>query len=436
MSTITGHVWDLRYESNTDNNCSSAVAITVLASEPNQTPEEPDLVVVSPTVSPNTLVPGQFFTLSATIQNQGTSESRATTLGWYRSPNANISVNDIEVGTTSVDSLSARRGETKQIRLKAPIAADIYYYGGCVESIRYESNTDNNCSMGIAITVQNLAPVAVDTLPNQTLSVGDLSVTVDVSPYFSDPNDDVLTYKAWTSDTGIVEVEMSGLSDSYLRINPLAEGSATVAVQAKDPNGLTFRQDFSVTVNANPNQPPVAIGVIPDQTLAENGAVGTVDVAQYFKDPDNTPLIYTATSDNPTVATVGVVGSRVTITLRSAGGATVTVIASDGELTATQTISVTATQTVTPDLVVESISVSDDTLDPGESFTLSATVRNKGTGDARPTRLRYYGDNGEVGTSNVRRLSPNQTREVSISLETPDETGTYYYDACVSKVRD
>ena len=43
-----------------------------------------------------------------------------------------------------------------------------------------------------------------------------------------------------------------------------------------------------------------------------------------------------------------------------------------------------------PDLIVESPSVSDDTLTPGQSFTLRATVRNQGNGQSAATTLRYH----------------------------------------------
>lgn len=89
-----------------------------------------------------------------------------------------------------------------------------------------------------------------------------------------------------------------------------------------------------------------------------------------------------------------------------------------------------------PDLVVKSISVSKSTLVPGERFTLSATVRNIGTARSQSGVLRYYEELGEAGNRNIRRLFPDQTMDMSIQLEAPEEPGVYYYDACVSKVRD
>ncbi|CAI8037914.1 hypothetical protein GBAR_LOCUS21177, partial [Geodia barretti] len=50
-------------ESNTANNCSTSVQVTV------REPDHPDLTVVSPTVSDNRPAPGASFTLSATVQN-------------------------------------------------------------------------------------------------------------------------------------------------------------------------------------------------------------------------------------------------------------------------------------------------------------------------------------------------------------------------------
>ena len=241
---------DLRYESNTGNNCSAAVAITVRDPAPDQTPDLPDLVPGVPTVSANSLAPGQSFTLETIVQNRGAGGSRDTTLRWYLSPNSNISTNDTEVGSSRVSSLDAGETETQQFSLDAPVAAGIYYYGVYIESVADESNTANNYSTGVVLTVQNLAPVAANTLPAQTLFVGSASV-VNVAPYFSDPNQDALTYKALSKLPKVVTVEMSGLSDSYLRMNPLAEGIATVTVTASDGT-LTATQRIMVTVEAAP----------------------------------------------------------------------------------------------------------------------------------------------------------------------------------------
>ena len=115
----------------------------------------PDLIVESPSVSDNTLTTGQSFTLSATVRNQGTGSSAATTLRYYRSSNATISTSDTEVGTDSVSGLSASGTSAESISLNAPSSAGTYYYGACVNSVTGESDTNNNCSDGVSVTVSS-----------------------------------------------------------------------------------------------------------------------------------------------------------------------------------------------------------------------------------------------------------------------------------------
>ena len=95
-----------------------------------------------------------------------------------------------------------------------------------------------------------------------------------------------------------------------------------------------------------------------------------------------------------------------------------------------------------PDLVVQTPSVSDSSPNAGESFMLSATVRNQGNGRSASTTLRYYdsldatistGDT-EVGTDAVGSLTAAASSDQSISLTAPSTAGTYYYGACVDPV--
>ena len=94
------------------------------------------------------------------------------------------------------------------------------------------------------------------------------------------------------------------------------------------------------------------------------------------------------------------------------------------------------------DLVVGSPSVSDAGPDAGESFTLRATVRNRGDGRSGATTLRYYrssdatitASDTAVGTDAVAGLAASGTSAESISVTAPSRAGTYYYGACVDSV--
>ena len=136
--------------------------------EEDETPEEeaetdstsseggPDLIVQAPSVSVVMLTPGQEFTLNVTVHNQGDGQAAATMLHYYRSNNATITSSDTEVGTDEIGTLDASATSAASIALTVPtsVSAEVgIYYGACVASVRGESNTDNNCSSAVRITV-------------------------------------------------------------------------------------------------------------------------------------------------------------------------------------------------------------------------------------------------------------------------------------------
>ena len=65
-----------------------------------------------------------------------------------------ISVRDMSVGTDGVRVLSASGASAESVSLSAPSSVGTYYYGACVESVSGESDTDNNCSDGVRVSVQ------------------------------------------------------------------------------------------------------------------------------------------------------------------------------------------------------------------------------------------------------------------------------------------
>ena len=141
LQTPTGHLTNL----------SGVPAPSATATPPP--PSAPDLVVQSPSVSDNTLTPGQSFTLRATVRNQGEGQAAATTLRWYRSDNASISGSDTPAGTDRIRSLAAGTATSQSISLRAPASAGAYYYGGCVDRVSGETDTGNNCSSGVRVTL-------------------------------------------------------------------------------------------------------------------------------------------------------------------------------------------------------------------------------------------------------------------------------------------
>lgn len=92
--------------------------------------------------------------------------------------------------------------------------------------------------------VPNRTPVADDTIPDQTVTVGG-SVSLDLSRYFIDPDGDTLAYSAATSAPAVAAAVVSG---NTVTIAGVAKGAANLTVTARDPGGLSARAAFTVTV--------------------------------------------------------------------------------------------------------------------------------------------------------------------------------------------
>ena len=119
----------------------------------------PDLVVRNFTVYPTTPVPpGSRIGTAATVSNQGQGRSDPTTLRFYRSSDATITTADTQVGTQSVNAIEASSFATPALGFNVPSSPGTYYYGGCVDAVPGESDTSNNCSDSVAVTVQGSGP--------------------------------------------------------------------------------------------------------------------------------------------------------------------------------------------------------------------------------------------------------------------------------------
>ena len=124
---------------------------------------------------------GDAFRARTTVLNRGTSASTATTLRFFRSDDRTISTGDTQVHTASVEALSAAGSIRQEIGLTAPSTAATYYYGACIDSVAGESDTGNNCSSGVRVTVTEPAPDLVV----ESESVSDTTPDSDGSFTFS-----------------------------------------------------------------------------------------------------------------------------------------------------------------------------------------------------------------------------------------------------------
>ena len=141
----------------------TSTATDAVSAAPVHAESAPDLEVGTPSVDDATLYTGNRFTLSVTVTNSGDGASEATRLRGYRSTDSTITTSDTEEGSQTVSALAAAGSSSFDHGLTAPSEAGTYYYGVCVDSVTDESDTTNNCSSSVTVTVSEPAPDLVVT---------------------------------------------------------------------------------------------------------------------------------------------------------------------------------------------------------------------------------------------------------------------------------
>ena len=136
--------------------------------------QAPDLVLEAARIVPATVAPGETFRLYATLKNQGTAESTATKVRYYRSTDNVISTADTQLGSANRNPLAPNATIRRYLTVTAPTTPGTYYYGVCVDSVTNESDTANNCSAAVTLTVTAPTVVAEDVNEDGVVDVQDL----------------------------------------------------------------------------------------------------------------------------------------------------------------------------------------------------------------------------------------------------------------------
>ena len=120
----------------------------------------PDLVARLPGTGDTVLMPGEPFVFTAEVRNRGNGVSEQTVVRLYRSANRVISSADEVKYTERVDALDALTPSERHLRFDGVRAAGDHYLGACVRPVEGESDTDNNCSSAVRVTVQGTTGTA------------------------------------------------------------------------------------------------------------------------------------------------------------------------------------------------------------------------------------------------------------------------------------
>ena len=474
-------------ESDTTNNCSKSVQVTV------PEPERPDLMVTAPSVSDSGPVTGAQFTLSATVRNDGNGGAAATMLRYYRSADATITASDTQVGTGAIAGIAASGSASESVKLTAPTTAGTYYYGACVDAVKDETDTTNNCSTSAQVTVQVTVtvPQGDPDLVVARASVSDggpaagarfrLSATVrnagdgpaeSTTLRFYRSSDATVTAADTQMGTGAIgALAATGSTSEWVELTaPSTPGmyyygacvdavtdetdatnncSTSVPVVVPEPE----RADLMVgSPSVSDSDPATGAQFTLSATVRNdgNGAAASTTL-RYYRSSDATIAVSDRQVGTAAIAALAASGSAsesVKLTApttpgRYYYGACVDSVTDEKDTTNNCSTAVKVS-TLQPDLVVGSPGVNESGPAAGAQFTLSAAVRNDGEGAAEATTLRYYRSTDatittsdtQVGTDVVARLAASGSSRQSVEVTAPATAGTYYYGACVDAVTD
>ena len=452
--------------------------------------------MTTPSVSDSSPAGGTGFTLSVTVRNAGGAAGEETTLRYYRSADATITVSDTQIGTEAVAELAAEGGGSHSVDLTAPTTPGTYYYGACVDVVAGESDTTNNCSASVRVTVpEPRRPDLVVASPSVShgrpvtgtafrLSAtvsndGDRSAPASTLRYYRSTDATITTSDAPVGTSAVSELAEAGSSSHSVDLTaPATAGpyyygacveavadesdttnncSASVEVVVQDAvTGPQGQPDLTVTNEfVSDNRPLTGTTFTLSATVRNDGdGAAAATTLRYFRSTDATITTTDTQVGTDDVGALGATGSSaVSIVLTApatAGayyyGACVDAVTDESDTAdnCSSSVKVDVEEPKYPDLEVGTPSVDDTSPVTGATITLSATVSNAGDARSPATTLRYFrstdatitaGD-AQVGSDDVGALAAAGTSAESISLTVPATAGEYYYGACVDALAD
>lgn len=237
-------------------------------------------------------------------------------------------------------------------------------------SVRDSLGATSTALVIINVGGQNDAPqfIGINGNANETSLTFDESkddartVQFDLSTWFSDPENDDISYTVTSSNSSIVAAR--ALADTLiLDLPPFAFGNATLSITAVDTSGATVVTQIPVTVNDTPD-PPTLVGTFNPLGGVEDQLV-TATLSTVFADPDGEPLTYSVArignitnptaaqiAQHPLVQSIGFVNGELQIQLKpnQSGAVELEIAATDGSFRISDAF--TLTVTATPDAPV------------------------------------------------------------------------------------
>ena len=448
-------------------------------------------------VSDSTLTAGQAFTLKATLQSRERISNSIADLHYYRSLDATIDVTDANINRDfeSVD-MESTAIQTVSLDWTAPSYAGTYYYGVCNGDWR---NKFNACSAAVRVTVEGNAgghpdvSVSPPWLSHARLTLGTRFTWIPQIENIGTGRVAPTSLRGYLSEDATIDA-----TDRLIYVYSYHYPSrGTITLVSPDETGAYYvgycvdpvpgetnidnncSVGVPLIVDAGGGSPDLIVRMVRlnenDRTTRDlqlgmfviNVGPGTSapTVVRLYRsdestiDATDTP-IHTENIKNLAAESHHGLEGDWGITAPASPGTyyyTFCVDPVPGESNTTNNCSETVPINVgVPDLDVGLAQASTSALLAGQSFTLTATVRNQGPRESAATSLRWYlSDDAAIDATDTpigteatgslagfdglvsgpgSHLAASGLSRQSFNATAPSRPGTYYYGACVDGV--
>ena len=473
-------------ETDTADNCSSAVTVVVTSNVPD--------LVMGVAYQPQYPKEGGSLELTATVHNAGGAASEKTRLRFYRSDDPTLpNSDDVQVGgVEEIGTLAYGESSVKSLTTTVP-SKGTYLYGACVEAVSGEPDTDNNCSSRFVVVLTGAPPdvYLASGVRHQTVQAGqDVQFWHHLynrgSPFPGKAT--VRTYRSTdatisTSDTLVdtrsvaynqtadVSTQAPSTPGTYYygACADAVPGETNTADNCTGGTGVlvTSRQesgvpDVAVSASASPANVEAGDTVTISATVSNEGKRSSWPTTLRFYRTELLPL---GTSGDPvgTSASIGViagggnVAASTTTTAPSDPGTYYYGACAAGvpdELdhgnncsSGARVVVGTARVAQVPDLRVLQLWVPRQLVSTGGGVRVYASAKNYGGVSSSATTMYYYQSDDatistsdtQVGTRSVAALDagssePGEQEARWVTVSAPSTPGMYYYGACVGTV--
>lgn len=177
--------------------------------------------------------------------------------------------------------------------------------------------------------IPNTPPVVANEMADDAADEGFGTIQISYADVFTDADGDELTISVLSSEISVVTAAV--IEGTLIEITEAGLGSSVITLTADDNRGGVVSTNFIFTVTELPNNTPVVVNTIADDTQQEGFGTVQISYAGVFTDADDDVLTISVESSETDVVTAAIIeGGLIEITEVGIGSSIITITADDG----------------------------------------------------------------------------------------------------------